>query len=80
MRNPRNLEEWLYYKLLDSPAFNRFVRRVYNKINGISDTPPAPSEHLFKPTKAQKFKAYRVLFWDEIRASLNLPKKSTRFK
>lgn len=81
-RPPRSLEEWLYYKLLDSPAFHRFVRRVYNKVNGISDTPQQqikPSEFLFKPTRFQKFKAYRMLFWDEIRASFNLPKKSSKY-
>ncbi|KAL3229522.1 hypothetical protein RNJ44_01658 [Nakaseomyces bracarensis] len=83
-RPPRSLEEWLYYKLLDSASFNRFVRRVYNRINGISESPALhhhtnPSEYLFKPTRMHKFKAYRLLFWDEIRGSFGLPKKSTKY-
>lgn len=83
MRPPRNLEEWLYCKLLESEGFHRFVRKVYNKVNGIKETPlqhqANPSEFLYKPTRLHKFRAYRMLFWDEMRASLNLPKKSSKF-
>lgn len=80
-RAPRSIEEWLYFKLLDSPGFNRFVRRIYNRINGIKNSPdinfqPRISPLLFKPTSSQKFKAFKVLFFDEFRSTFGFPKKS----
>ncbi|GAV48146.1 hypothetical protein ZYGR_0I04430 [Zygosaccharomyces rouxii] len=82
-RPPRSLEEWLYLQLLDSPRFHRFVGNVYRKVNGIKDGPQegsfTASEYLFQPTKRQKFKAYRILFWDEMRSLIGLPRKSDKF-
>lgn len=82
MRNrPRSIEEWLYYKLLDSPGFHRFVRRIYRKINGIKDSPniniqETTTSFLYRPTQLQKFKAFRMLFWDEFRGTFGLNRKT----
>jgi hypothetical protein len=87
--NPRSLEDYLYLKLMKSHAFHRFVRSVYYKINGIdpstirhpsSSTGPRfpASDTLFQPTQAQKFKAFRLMFYDEFRSSLGLAKKYER--
>ncbi|AQZ10138.1 YNL211C [Zygosaccharomyces parabailii] len=78
---PRSVEEWLYYKLLDSPGFHKFVGNIYKKINGIKDKPHeifTSSEYLYRPTRSQKFRAYRVLFWDEMRTLIGLPRKSEK--
>lgn len=78
---PRSLEEWIYYKLIQSPAFHKFVRSVYNKVNGIKPTNMEPVlgfDDMFHPTTLQKFKAYRILFWDEMRTSVGLSKKSIK--
>ena len=78
---PRSIEEWLYYKLLDSQGFHRFVRRIYRKVNGIKDVPEmdmkrTASSLLYRPTRPEKFKAFRVLFWDEFRSTFGLRRKS----
>ncbi|SCU93241.1 LAFA_0F15368g1_1 [Lachancea sp. 'fantastica'] len=77
---PRSIEELLYQKLLESPGFHRFVRRVYYKINGLqeplkNDTISVSADQVFRPTKAQKFKAYRMLFWDEMRSVFGLQRR-----
>jgi hypothetical protein len=64
-----------------SPAFHRFVRKVYYKVNGIDPhqfEEPVKMYHsdkLFKPTTLHKFKAWRLLFYDEMRSSVGLAKK-----
>ncbi|CAB4253863.1 similar to Saccharomyces cerevisiae YNL211C Putative protein of unknown function [Maudiozyma barnettii] len=78
---PRSIEEWLYFKLLDSPGFHRFVRRIYRRINGIKDTPDIEyrqtiSPLLYKTTQLQKFKAFKILFIDEFRSSFGLHRKA----
>lgn len=83
-RPPRSLEEWLFYKLMDSEGFHRFVGKIYRKVNNIKEPPLAggPSSSLqgtFKPTALQKFKAYRILFWDEVRSTLGLPRRSGKY-
>lgn len=77
---PRSIEEWLYYKLLDSQGFHRFVRRIYRKVNGIKDIPEMDMKRtanslLYRPTQVEKFKAFRVLFWDEFRSTFGLRRK-----
>lgn len=81
---PRSIEEWLYYKLLDSKGFHRFVRAIHDKINGIDHMSRDPNYQYynnnnntnlinsFKPTHLQKFKAFRLLFYDEWRAIFGL--------
>lgn len=80
---PRSLEEWLYYKLMDSEGFHRFVRKVYRRVNNIKDSPPRDrpleSHYLFKPSPVQKFRAFRMLFWDEIRGIFGLPRKTDKY-
>ncbi|CCH58874.1 hypothetical protein TBLA_0B00290 [Henningerozyma blattae CBS 6284] len=75
-RPPRNIEEWLYYTLLDSKTFQRFVQRLYNKINGISETskttPMDSVQFLYRPTRIHKLRAYKALFVDEFRRTLGL--------
>lgn len=80
---PRSLEEWLYLKLMDSIYFHRFVRKIYNRINGIKgmeniEFEQAISQSLYKPTMSHKFRAYRILFMDEIRGIIGLPRKSDK--
>ncbi|CDO94082.1 unnamed protein product [Kluyveromyces dobzhanskii CBS 2104] len=73
---PRSLEEWLFYKLMNSAGFHRFVRRIYYKVNGINPQQMetmGKTNQLFRPTGLQKFKAYRMLFWDEMRSTVGLP-------
>lgn len=80
---PRSLEEWLYYKLMDSQGFHRFVGKVYRKVNNIQDPnlekASSISESTFKPSSLQMFKAYRMLFWDEIRGIFGLPRKTNKY-
>ncbi|CCC71040.1 hypothetical protein NCAS_0G01530 [Naumovozyma castellii] len=84
MRNrPRNIQEWFYYTLLESPAFHRFVGKVYRRVNGIKDIPPLEHKQtlqfLYKPTKAHKINAFKMLFIDEYRATFGLPKKTDKY-
>lgn len=46
---PRSLEEILYRKLLDSPTFNHWVRRVHAKINRIPYDPHPNSQNPYQP-------------------------------
>ncbi|AJT28432.1 CIH_collapsed_G0045450.mRNA.1.CDS.1 [Saccharomyces cerevisiae] len=82
---PRSIEEWFYYKLLSSPGFHRFVRKVYRKVNGIKEDPftdqSTAFQYLYKPTPRQKFKALRLLFWDEMRSTFGFRRRiGDRFK
>ena len=82
MRNPQSLEELLYRKLIESPAFNRWVRRIHAKINRIPiENPNHPMHehhmkeiplHSFVPTRWHKFNAFRVVWWDEMKRSFGL--------
>lgn len=86
-RPPRSIEEWLYYKLLYSKGFNRFVRAIHDKINGIDHMSRDPNythwgnennnlnPTSFRPTNLQKFKAFRLLFYDEWRATFGFQRK-----
>lgn len=79
---PRSLEEWLFYKLMNSPGFHRFVRNVYYRVNGINPQhmePMSKTDRLFHPTAFQKFKAYRMLFWDEMRSTVGLPRLTDKY-
>ncbi|CAH01007.1 Mrx7p [Kluyveromyces lactis] len=79
---PRSLEEWLFYKLMNSQGFHRFVRRVYYKVNGINPhqmEQTSRTDRLFHPTGLQKFKAYRMLFWDEVRSVVGLPRITDKY-
>ncbi|CUS22428.1 LAQU0S05e05138g1_1 [Lachancea quebecensis] len=80
--SPRSIEEFLYRTLMNSEGFHRFVRRIYYKVNGLekpmNGRPAAHVEQVFRPTKLQKFKAYRVLFWDEMRAVVGLNRRFNR--
>lgn len=82
-RPPRSLEEWLFYKLIDSAGFHRFVGRIYRKVNGIKESPYqetlSASQFLYKPTATQKFKAFRILFWDEMRSIVGLPRNAEKY-
>lgn len=80
---PKSVEEYLYRLLIDSPAFNGWVRRVHARINGL------PPPHLqkphadytvknyedFHPTRVQKFNAFRILWADELKRSFGFGRK-----
>lgn len=68
------LEEYLYRKLMRSRAFHRYVRTIYAYVNGLppphvqdryDDTTINQYDYLFKPTRYQRFNAYRKVFADE---------------
>jgi hypothetical protein len=74
---PRSLEEMLYRKLLDSPGFHNWVRKIHARINRIPYDPPEghaanmkkiPFDH-FQATGYQKFNAFRIIWWDELKHS-----------
>ncbi|ODV97458.1 hypothetical protein PACTADRAFT_2025 [Pachysolen tannophilus NRRL Y-2460] len=82
---PRNIEEFLYDKLMKSATFHKFVRTIHAKINGL----PPPHiqdrqkirynssnqyDYLFRPTRLQKANAFRLLFLDELKKSFFLKK------
>lgn len=82
-RPPRSLEEWLYLKLMNSEGFHRFVGKVYRKVNNIHDPKfdriSSIPESSFRPSSLQKFRAFRMLFWDELRGIIGLPRKTDKF-
>lgn len=89
-RPPRSIEEWLYYKLLNSKGFNRFVQSIHDKINGIDHMSRDPSYSqaiknnninftTFQPTSFQKFKAFRLLFYDEWRSTFGFRRKINKY-
>ncbi|AMD22830.1 HHR061Wp [Eremothecium sinecaudum] len=78
-RSPISLEEWMYQMLLRSVGFHRFVRRVYCYVNGIKPFNQESRTINFKAgyqlTTVHKIRAFRMLFWDELRASVGLRRK-----
>ncbi|CUM67213.1 uncharacterized protein PRCAT00004906001 [Priceomyces carsonii] len=68
------LEELLYRSLLQSKVFNRWVKRIHGRINGIryQEPPEIRDFSSFVPTKAQKFKAFRIIWLDEMKKSIGL--------
>ncbi|KAK6202558.1 uncharacterized protein RJT21DRAFT_118623 [Scheffersomyces amazonensis] len=77
---PRNLQELLYQKLIDSPAFNNWVRKIHARINRIPynphpDTIPKVTNidmESYKPTRLHRFNAYRIIWVDEMKRSFGL--------
>lgn len=76
---PRNIEELLYLKLMQSAQFHRFVRSIYAKVNGL----PSPHQQdmlnkkfenkfdlIYHPTRVQRFNLWRKLFVDEFKRNL----------
>ncbi|CAH2447534.1 Protein of unknown function (DUF2697) [Komagataella phaffii CBS 7435] len=83
MRAPKSLEDILFEKLMQSVAFHRFVRSIHAKINGLP--PPHVQDrmqykmnhmnqydYLFHPTSYQKFKAWSILFGQELRKTFRI--------
>ncbi|KAH3898690.1 Mrx7p SCDLUD_005013 [Saccharomycodes ludwigii] len=77
---PRSIEEWLYLKLLNSRSFNKFVFWVNCKVNKKQYHEPISSTTSYRPTELQKFKAYRILFWDEMRGTFGLKRLTNKGK
>ncbi|GMM37773.1 Mrx7 protein [Saccharomycopsis crataegensis] len=82
-RPPRNIEELLYRMLMDSKSFHRMVQKIYCRVNGIpyhkylDANAPDPLKSstnfaMYHPTKLHKFRAWRALFWDEMKKSFML--------
>ncbi|CCE66322.1 hypothetical protein TPHA_0P01640 [Tetrapisispora phaffii CBS 4417] len=83
--NPFVFEEWLYRSLLNSKNFHSFVRRVYNRVNGIKNEPitfskPQAQDFLYKPTNYQKFIAFKKLFIQDVKSSMGISTKHNNFK
>lgn len=79
---PRSLEEWLFYKLMNSARFHNFVRSVYYKVNGINPHNVdniSKTDRMFHPSPFQKFKAYRMLFWDEMRTTFGFSRLTDKY-
>lgn len=70
---PMSLEELLYRKLMSSPAFHAWVRRIHARINRIplEERPLEHGKKLFlenyKPTPFHRANAVRIIFWDELK-------------
>lgn len=77
------MEELLYLKLINNVRFQSFVRKIYRKVNSIPDLTHQEKitafQYLYKPTRVHKFKAFKILFWDEIRATLGFKRQAEKF-
>ncbi|CAH6721723.1 MIOREX complex component 7 [[Candida] jaroonii] len=58
------VEQFLYNTLIKSPGFNRFVTRVYNKVNGIR---VQDIREQYTPSFGDKFNAFRIIWVDEFK-------------
>lgn len=75
---PRSLEEWLYRYLMESPRFHHYVRRVHAKINRIpmhEEVHKTMEARDYKPTRAHKFNAFRIIWFDELKRSFGFGKR-----
>ncbi|RKP32586.1 hypothetical protein METBISCDRAFT_25527 [Metschnikowia bicuspidata] len=61
---PPSLEELLYQRLIRSPAFNAWVKRIHGRINRIP-----LEEQTFDPQKTNdiNINAFRIIFVDELK-------------
>lgn len=73
------LEEILYKRLMASPGFHRFVRKVHARINRI---PLEENEGLrnlsaenYQPTGLHKAKAFGAILFEELKKSFSLRSK-----
>lgn len=74
-----SLAELLYERLMASPAFHHWVRRVHARINGIPYNVPHPNRPFveqsldsFTPTRYQKWNAFRVVWIDELKRTFSI--------
>lgn len=76
-----SFERYLYNKLITSPAFHRWVRRIHARINGIplhhvDPTRKPPLTHIsienYLPTLNHKMKAFRIIWWDEMKRAFRI--------
>lgn len=70
-------EQYLYNTLIRSPAFNRFVHRIYNRVNRIPNHPlNTPRKtidlHSYKPTRLHKARAFYTLWRGEMKDSFRI--------
>lgn len=70
------IEEILYKRLMGSPGFHRFVRRIYARINRISLEENEGSQNLsvrnYQPTRLHKARAFRKILLEELKKSIGL--------
>lgn len=80
---PRSVEEYLYRLLIDSPAFNNWVKRVHARINGLPP-PHLQRPHLelnvnnmqdFVPTRIQRVNAFRIIWVDEFKRAFGFGRR-----
>ncbi|CAI5760807.1 unnamed protein product [Candida verbasci] len=76
---PSSLHEFLYRKLIDSPGFNNWVRKIHARINRIPYQEYPDSAHLkefdkhnYKPTSIQKLNAFRRIWLQEMRDTFRI--------
>lgn len=74
---PRSLQEYFYYLLLDSPGFNRWVRRIHARVNRIpylAEREPSQTvdAQLYTPTRFQRMNAFRIIWVDEIKRTFKI--------
>ena len=74
---PRSLQEYFYYLLVDSPAFNNWVRRIHARVNRL----PYQAEHeptksmdalTYTPTRLHKMNAFRIIWVDELKRTFKI--------
>lgn len=70
---PPSLEELLYQRLIRSPAFNAWVKRIHGRINRIPleeqtfDPQKTNDINAYTPTTWHKINAFRIIFVDELK-------------
>lgn len=65
---PQSIEQWLYQNLMSSPHFLNWVKRIHARINKLPlDNEPIKLVNSYNPTPMHKFKAFRVIWWDELK-------------
>lgn len=73
LMRPQSLEELLYQKLVQSPTFNAWVKRVYARINRIPveerdfNANKTININDYTPTIWQRMNAFRKILGDELK-------------
>ena len=75
---PKSLEEWLYRYLMESNTFHHYVRRIHAKINRIpmqDEVQKTMEASDFQPTRAHKFNAFRIIWFDELKRTIGFGRR-----
>lgn len=66
------LEQFLYRQLISSKGFNRFVQKIYNRVNNIKE--PMQVVEGYVPTLWHKVNAFRIVWMFELRDTFRFRK------